>query len=436
MKLLLVAGIFFSLNSYANFPEMFGASSSTSGLANQFNDNENDPSNNYYAPALLSSSKRPELQLSANYNQSYFKEIQNVTVRNSVNSESSNEIGNVDTSYPALLSNSLHLSLPILGETGNKFAVSVFAPGKNLQEMSSGDAFLPEYVMYRSRNSRTTVHFNFIVPLDEGWSYSIGAFSGLQISGETEIAARYNGSGKNSTAKMKAVAKPSLSPIISIAKRHSLGTLILTYQHQMKNKMQIHAVGSTRDPALNFPYDFTMSSLLYFDPSTLRLGESWKIKNGKFFTTLEYQYWKSYSPSTISIEQNGGFIVGTGNYGTTQMRNIIIPKVGYEFNVHDHLIAQMGLAYRQTPIKGDFSGAGNAIDTDSLIYSLGLLSKMNVLTKMVELSGSLQVHELQNKSVQKSSGNEDGNAGNKIGSPGYDIGGSIINLALGMKVEF
>jgi long-chain fatty acid transport protein len=436
MKSLILLCFIFSINTYANFPEMFGASSSTSGLANQFNDNENDPSNNYYAPALLSSSKRPSLQLSTNYNQSSLKEINNVTVRNSVNSESSNEIGNVDTAYPALISNSLHMCLPILGEVGNKFAVSVFTPGKNLQEMSSGDAFLPEYVMYRSRNNRTTVHLNFILPLDNGWSYSVGAFSGLQISGETEIAARYNGSGKNSTAKMKAVAKPSLSPIVSIAKRHSYGTFILTYQHQMKNKMQIHAVGSTRDPALNFPYDFTMSSLLYFDPSTLRLGESWKIKNGKLFTTLEYQYWKSYSPSTISIEQNGGFIVGTGNYGTTQMRNIIIPKIGYEFNVHENVIAQMGMGYRQTPIKGDFSGAGNAIDTDSMIYSLGVLSKLNVFTKMVELSGSLQVHELQNKSVQKSPGNEDGNTGSKIGSPGYEIGGSIINLALGMKVEF
>jgi hypothetical protein len=428
--------ILFTSNTYANFPEMFGASSSTSGLANQFNDNENDPSNNYYAPALLSSSHRPQLQFSSNYNQSSFKEINNVTVRNSVNSESSNEIGNVDTAYPAFISNSVHLSLPILKETGNKFAVSIFTPGKNLQEMSSGDAFLPEYVMYRSRNSRTTVHFNFIFPWEDGWSYSLGAFSGLQISGETEIAARYNGSGKNSTAKMKAVAKPSLSPIFSVAKKHSLGTFILAYQHEMKNKMQIHAVGSTRDPALNFPYDFTMSSLLYFDPSTLRVGESWNVKNGKFFTTLEYQYWKSYSPSTISIEQNGGFIVGTGNYGNAKMRNIVIPKVGYEFNLNQNLIAQMGLAYRSTPLVGDFSGPGNAIDTDSQIYSLGLISRFTLLSKMTELSGCLQVHELKNKTVQKSAGNEDGGAGNKIGSPGYEIGGSILNLALGMKLEF
>ncbi|MFZ4714130.1 MAG: hypothetical protein ACOYL6_10475 [Bacteriovoracaceae bacterium] len=435
MKLLFLGLLFLSPFAKANFPEMFGASSSTSGLANQFNDDEKDPSNNYYNPALLAFSKRPSFQITGNYNKTAFNKIDGVITRNTVNSEST-ENGSVNTNYPALYSNSYHLSLPILKENGNKFAMSLFAPATSFQEMSSGDTFTPEYVMYRARNTRTTLHLNFIMPLDNGWSWSLGAFSGMQISGETEIAARYNGSGKNSTAKMKAVAKPSLSPIVSLARRLSDGTFILTYQHQMKNKMRIHSVGSTRDTALNFPYDFTMDSLVYFDPATLRVGETWKIPQGKFFTSLEFQYWKSYSPSIITVQQNGGFIVGTGDYGKVQTRNIIIPKVGYEFHLSEGLKAQMGLGYRPTPLKGDFSGPGNSVDVNAFIYALGLSSGFKFFEKAVEISGSLQVYDLQDKKVVKTPGNEEGNSGSKVGSPGYTVGGTIMNLALGMKVEF
>ncbi len=436
MKRLFYLALFIVTPVYASFPEMFGASATTSGIGNQFNDNESDPSNNYYNPALLGFSKRPTFQANTNYNKTKFSHINNVTTKNTITSET-NETGNIDTDYPATFNNSYHISLPILREDGNKFAISIFSPATYFQEMSSGDAFQTEYVMYRARNERTTLHFNFIVPLENGWSYSLGAYSGMQIAGETEIVARYNNTaGKTSNAKMKAKAKPSLSPILSFAKRHNLGTLIVTYQHQMKNKMQIHSIGATRDAVINLPYDFTMDSMVYFDPATLRLGESWIIPKGKVFTTIEYQHWKGYKPSSISIQQNGGFIVSSGNYEDVRTRDIIVPKLGYEFAVNDQMKASMGLAYRPTPLKGNFSESGNSVDTDAYIYAIGMDYSLQVLKKKANLALSLQLYDLEDKRVTKSPNMENGAGGNKIGAPGYDIGGTITNVAMGLGVEF
>jgi hypothetical protein len=183
MKNSLLLILLLTCKSYASFPEMFAPSASTLGLVGQMNDRGDDPANNYYAPSLLSFSKRPQISLNASYNQVDFESIQNIQTKNMLTSEE-NRIGDIDTDYDASTMGAYHFLLPILKEEGSKLAISVYAPLDSFQESSTGDPYLPEYVMYRSRQKRTNIYVNWISEkFNQDWAYSLGFFSVMQICG-------------------------------------------------------------------------------------------------------------------------------------------------------------------------------------------------------------------------------------------------------------
>lgn len=423
-----------SFNSFASFPEFFGASATTSGVANQFNNDFSDPANNFTLPSSLVFARRPSVSVTSFVMLPQFNHINNVQVRNTVNSEE-NLNGTVDVHNDPLIFNAYHILLPIMKEDGLKLGVSIFSPAKFLQESNTGDPFGPEYVMYRGRLNRTTTFFNLAMPIKDDMGLSIGFYSGLQVAAETDITARYNGSNKMSAGRMKAKATPSISPIISFIKKFEESTLSFSYIHSMKNKLKAQATGSTKDATLNLPYDLEMNSMMFYDPNIFRLGWTKMFGDTTLLTTLEYQLWSRYETSVLTLKQNSGFLVSSGNYEKVQTRNIFVPKIGLEHKMGS-LTPQIGFSYRQTPLKGDFSGPGNSVDTDSFVYTGGLKYLFKVFGYDSHLAGSLQVHQLKDKNVVKSSGMEDGNPGNKIGSPGYKVGGTIYVTGLTLGVDF
>lgn len=426
---------FLTPSTWASFPELFGASTSTSMISNQASNNFDDPALNYYCPALLAYAKRPLFSVSqylVNYD---FKKINGIQVRNTLTTEE-NLVADADVKYETHLQNAYHLSLPILKEDGVKFSLSAFVPTNHFQESNSGDPYGPDYIMFHSRPKRTVAHMNIVNKFNESFSYSFGFYSGMQVNAETDLIARYNGTGKPSSAKMKAKASPTISPIISFTYRHENKNLsYFTYQHRMKSKLLMRATGATRDSTLNFPYDITMNSMMYYDPSILRFGHLINLNNLKIATSLEYQMWEGYKSPIITIEQNGGFIVSSSNYENLRIRNTISPHFGLTYDF-EYMTLASGYAYRQTPLKGSFSGNGNSLDANTHVFSMGASKPIAILGFKTNLESSLQVHHLQDKKVEKTPGKEDGTAGNKIGYPGYTVGGNIYTVGLGAKIEF
>lgn len=434
MNLVFIFLFCLSLNSYASFPEMFGASATTAGVGNQFNNDFSDPANNFTLPASLVFARRPSVSVTSFVELPAFNHISNVQVRNNVNSDE-NLNGDIDVHNDPLIFNAYHVVLPIMKEDGLKLGVSIFSPAKYLQESNTGDPFATEYVMYRGRLNRTTTYFNLAIPIKDDMGFSVGFYSGFQVAAETDITARYNGSNKMSAGKMKAKATPSISPIVSFIKKFEDSTISLSYIHSMKNKLKAQATGSTKDATLNLPYDLEMNSMMFYDPNIIRLGWTKVFSNTTLLTTIEYQMWNRYKTSVLELKQNSGFLVSSGNYEKVNTRNILVPKIGLEHKLGD-FTPQLGFGYRPTPIKGDFSGPGNSVDTDSIFYSGGLKYQFQILGYQSHLAGSLQVHQLKDKNVVKSSGMEDGNPGNKIGSPGYKIGGTIYVAGITLGVDF
>lgn len=96
----------------------------------------------------------------------------------------------------------------------------------------------------------------------------------------------------------------------------------------------------------------------------------------------------------------------------------------------------LGAQYRMTPLKGDFSGSGNSVDVNTIVGTGGFQYRLVIFSKDVHLGASLQYHHLESKKVIKSSTQENGTAGRKLGAPGYDLGGNIIAGSFGVKFNF
>ncbi|MBT3982712.1 MAG: hypothetical protein HOE90_15240 [Bacteriovoracaceae bacterium] len=425
--------------SFASFPEMFGASASTSSFGSQASSDVEEPANNYYAPALLGFSRNVNLGVSTYLVNTYFEEIKNVTVENTWTRSSltwPNGKHDVDVNDGVLWMNAIHASLPILKPTGPKIGFSLFAPGKYIMEVNSGDPFNPEYVMYRSRYKRAQAFFNISYAFTDNLAVSIGAYNGFQVSMDLYTYARVGAdkSGYSSWARSKAQAKPTLAGIASIAYKERDWDAYFTLVQEMKSKLKGKAGGASDDPSV--PFAIELNSLAFYDPMTLRFGGHLNLaKIVNLQASLEWQKWDNYRPPIAHLKQDGGVIVSSKILETLDLRNIFVPKLGVNAQVTDSMKLGSGLIYRQTPLKGNFSGSANSIDFNTWILTGGGSLEKKFFGQTFEGSLGMQYHKLEKKNITKSTGREDGSSGDKVGTPGYKGGGHILVGTMGLTMK-
>lgn len=434
MKLIFIVFVL-SFSTYASFPEFFGTGPTTSTIGNQANGNSNDAANLYYIPAMAAWADKLTLQATMSATTHDFNDINNIVTENSTTGEtgSTTQTGNANTSYEDSLNSVVNLLFPLRADMG-AVGISFFAPVGRLTETNSGSPKLPEYSLYRARYRRTQLHLNYALPLGENWAISAGAHLGFQVSARvnTQVSLSTN-YGSNASAKTK--INPSLGAILSIAHRNDGMTNYFTFQQEMKSNLEAIATGDISDPPLTL-INVGLESMIYYDPHILRFGTILNFDLFDLYGSLEYQMWENYEAPLIEVNNLGGTVKASDDYEQLKLRNIIVPKVGLLYHLSDSLGVRFGASYRQTPFDSDFSGAGNTIDTDVLMGSTGMTYDFLFFGKPIQIGGSLQYHHLMEKTVTKTSGQENGSAGSKIGAPGYTIGGSVIMAMGGLSISF
>ncbi len=435
MKLIiLIIFIIWGNFSLASFPEFFGSGSQSAGIGNQFTGDADDASNNYYVPAYLAYSESVGISYSMHAVQTDFYDMDNILLKN--DTTASNDLrGDIKSdNYGASFINVFHFNLPIKRKNGLKIGLSIYTPMKYFQETNSGRIFAPEYVMYRSRYHRTQLFFNLAYPFTKHWAASVGIHSGMQVNAKSDSTLRFNDTdGSFTSAQTK--AKPTISPLFSIIyKFNKHAQAYLGYQHEMKSKIRMTASGHS-DP-VNLPMELQIDSMANYDPSIVRLGFASKVisQYSKIFGSLEYQFWDNYEPPYFTMKKVGGLASGQTIFESVKTRNIIVPKIGVAINFTDAITFRLGSFYRPTPLQGNFTGIGNSIDTDMLGLTTGLGSKFKVFDIPMEFNTSFQYIVLKDKHVTKNSNLENGNSGDKIGSPGYTIGGEVYTFSVGLNL--
>ncbi|MGZ3788925.1 MAG: OmpP1/FadL family transporter, partial [Bacteriovorax sp.] len=424
-----------STAALASYPEFFGASFSTSFIGNQANFDSSDPSNNYYVPALLGFSDKVNILMQATSTATHFLRMTGITVTNNTNSSSAPTTGNVENNYPAFNGGALHFALPIGYQHVGTLGLSVFLPIGHLMETNSGDPFLPEYVMYHSRYQRTSIYLNFARKWGDDFAWSLGTLVGFQASADVKANLSLNGAAYGSWGKARSKVSPSLGAIASVVKKFDRAKMYVAYQQEMKSNLHAAVAGEINNPSLAL-FESGIDSMIFYDPHTFRLGTSYDFGAAEIYGGVEYQLWSGYKPPTIYISKTGGVIVPSSSYERITIRDTINPRVGLKMDLTNRWTTGLGLAYRMTPLKGDFSGSGNSIDANAYILSTGLQYRIVIWSKDVKLGTSVEYQQLEKKHVTKTPGQEDGSAGPKIGAGGYDIAGYVLAASFGIKLNF
>ena len=244
-----------------------------------------------------------------------------------------------------------------------------------------------------------------------------------------------NGASYGSSAQAHIKIAPSIGAIASITKKIDRNIIYFTYQQEMKSNVKMQANGIISNP-LPLSFSTTIESVIFYDPHTFRIGGDYIFSHYQLFLGLEYQMWSGYKSPVVTVTKNSGVVISSSNYEAISTRDTINPKIGFKDNLTDRWSYALGMAYRPTPLKGDFSGSGNSIDTDALIFTSGIQYRIVIWSKDVHLGTSFEYHQLQTKNVTKTPNEESGSAGSKIGAPGYSIGGNVLAGSLGLKFNF
>lgn len=425
--------------SNASVPEYFGTSAKSMGLGGQATGLSKDASNNYYMASQLAYTNETSYSVNFFAVQSQFDSIENVVIRNQISTgDLTPVIGNVDTEDDLRMMLGLHGSFSLFKKWQTKLGLSLFAPAGDLAEINSGDPFLPEYALYKSRYYRPQVFGNIIQRFNptSPWAASLGVHAGFATSAETFLVTRLNGDTYPSWAKAKVKVKPAIGLLASLSYKLERGYLGVAFQQGIKSKLDANAVGlAPLGGASSLAFAADISSLVAYDPMILRATWSHAFTTWKIVTSLEYQFWDNYESSHLQIA-SGSVVNGTRSYEQLETQNIFIPKIGAEWRIDPKFSIRAGYFYRPTPLVKDHSLAGNTLDADVHALSLGLGYMANIAGQGIEFSLGFQYQQLVSEHVEKVTTLEDGTPGQMIGSGGYDIGGSIIALSLGAKWSF
>ena len=440
MKLFLISlfSLLFHFQAKASFGEMFGASTINMLNANQMTTHAPNPGNNYYAPALLSThSDNTYISFSTSLVAHNFDDIDNIVIKNEIShgSGTSEEKGSANVDLKDFHSIIFNMAKP-LGPRG-VVGVSVFAPMGHLMELNTGPTYLPNYVMYTARYNRTHMHLNYAHQFKESLSGSIGFHSGLQTAASTTFNPSMGGDQNPSSSETKIKVRPSFGLVLSLAKRWSPRHITtFTYQQEMKNKLDVSVDGESLSPSILF--ESQIQNLLFFDPHIFRVGHTLKVQNFYLTATGEFQLWRNYETpiSRIKSPNNSGTITPSGDFEGINAKNIFVPKFSILWKTSPRWSYAAGMIFRQSPLRGDFSGPGNSLDTNSFIFTSGLVHNFSYKKLPLELAVAYQYHLLDSKRVDKTEGLEDGSEGQKIGSGGYNIGGNLHVLSLGLGMKF
>ena len=426
----------FTTTAQASFPEFFGTGPTTSPLGNQANSDHNDPGNLYYIPALAAWSEKVVIGATMSATSHNFEDIKGIVTENATTGQSGQTTvtGDANTAYEDSFNTSVNLLFPLRNKEAGAIGLSFFAPVGRLTETNSGSPKLPEYSLYRARYRRTQLHFNYALPLGENWAISAGAHLGFQVSARvnTQVSLSTN-YGSSASAKTK--IDPSLGAILSLAYRGEGSLSYFTFQQEMKSNLEAIATGDISDPPLTL-INLSLESMIYYDPHILRFGHMEDFGLFELYGSVELQMWENYKAPLIEVNNLGGTVKASDRFEALNLRNIFVPKLGLLYRISDPIGLRLGLSYRQSPFDSEFSGAGNTIDADVLMLSSGLTYDFKLFSKDIQLGASVQYHRLSEKTVTKTTGQENGATGVKIGSPGFKVGGSVLMAMGGLKVAF
>lgn len=400
----------------------------------------------YENPAQLSllpdSESRTRFHWSLLYSDPSFLDIGNVVVENPVNSDKTNATTRsapVDTGYPVTFGQSIGLSTQAKHSQYQwGLGAVIYLPLDHLALLDSGESFVPEYSLHRGRTQKPEFQFALSALVSPGLSFGAGLHLGTKLTSDTTLFLN-QGAGTASSMRISASLKTQASPYFGLSylasQRLSFGLTarMASAEPQTLNvRSSARAIGTVSALSFSFP----AVSTLYYDPLTIQAGGEWKYSSSNaLFFQVDYQAWSKFEsptivildPETSACSPSCGVDFANGLDLSRKTRDLFIPRVGHVWNLGASDL-RLGYVYRPGIYASLPTGAGNAIDPDEHRLAAGMGFGFSALW-VFDAPGRFDLHASYSiypkKHVDKTPGDENGDLTNqKVGAPGYDIGGS------------
>jgi hypothetical protein len=456
-------------SAHANIGESFGFTSRSASLAGATIAWGGEGARAWTNPASLSGddSKRLRISWSVLGMQPQFLPIENVVLENEYVSDKV-ETGDVDTEYRPTLGQALGLEYIISPSLGNlSLGFTGFLPLEQITYLDSGETFVPEYVLHRARTQRPQVEAALsISPLRE-LQIGVGMHLGYALTANAAVFLQTDAS-KPSTMRISASMRPKVAPVIGIQYRSAdpvgpgqstLGPAftagaVVRMPLESGVAMDLSTGAQVFGSYAGVDLQFKALSTLYYDPLSVEGGFALRYSDrARILLQADWQNWGGYVPPALEIQdpsaecQNEnpstecGLALSGGANPTPEMTNILIPRIGHEWQASEKLTLRVGYAQRPGIFKKAPSGAGNFLDPARDVFTAGFGWNFDHLLNFdvpATLDFHFAYHALRTQSIAKTQGDEtDAGTGDiKIGAPGYDAGGNLIGGGLSLSLAF
>lgn len=148
------------------------------------------------------------------------------------------------------------------------------------------------------------------------------------------------------------------------------------------------------DPGLSL----AVATIDSFQPETFAIGTQYKGDGWRIGGSIEQQNWSEledeFAGDTIKDQED----VSAAN--RIRFDDILVPRIGAEYQLSRHFAVRGGLAYEESPLKTTRNPELNYLDTDKIVAGLGISAtyeRTRVLAHPVRLDIGYQYQQLQDR---------------------------------------
>lgn len=206
----------------------------------------------------------------------------------------------------------------------------------------------------------------------------------VTLHAEAKLVATSELDGSSSHQDMDVSAVPSLKPIVGLSV--DWGETLCPQKNcwfegmetafSYRDSSNTHTTvdsyitidGMLPDPGMNLRI-LTLDS---YQPAVAALGFQYKTDKWRVGASVEHQAWSDLGDEMKKDTLADQAAVKEGNREGVEFRDIVVPRIGAEFNVTEHISVTGGLAFSPTPLKTRDSLDMNLLDGDKTILGLGV----------------------------------------------------------------
>lgn len=141
-----------------------------------------------------------------------------------------------------------------------------------------------------------------------------------------------------------------------------------------------------------------VSTIDSFQPETIGIGTQYQGENWRIGGSIEQQNWSELEDefAADSIKDQGSVAAAS----RIEFDDILIPRVGGEYQLNKNFAVRGGIAYEESPLKSTRNPEINYLDTDKIVIGLGISAtydRTRLLAYPVRLDLGYQYQQLQER---------------------------------------